>query len=119
MFVMTSFLPCGCFGAPHVIHELRVVSPSWPTRQFMGGPGPGESVKAASIPGEDAGGLWRAVRYLQPAQLGPGPDSELAIHPGQVCFDGAPPHEQLGGDLWVRVALGDQVGHALLGGGED
>ena len=54
-----------------------------------------------------------------PAQLGPGPHGEFAVHPGEVGFDGALPHEQFGGDLSVGTACGDEFGHALLGGGED
>ena len=34
-------------------------------------------------------------------------------------FDGAAPHEQPGGDLRVGAARGDQVGHLLLGRGQD
>ena len=56
-------------------------------------------------------------RYQRPAQFGAGPHAELAVHPGQVCFHRPQPHEQLGGDLCVGPARGDQVGYPLLGGG--
>ena len=76
-------------------------------------------MKAAYFRATGVRGLRWADGYQHPAQLGPGPHAELTVHPGQVCFDGAQSHEQLGGDLWVGVTCGDQVGHALFGGGED
>jgi hypothetical protein len=36
-----------------------------------------------------------------------------------VCFDGAQPHEQLGGDLCVRASGGGQFSYLLLGSGKD
>src|SRR5262245_60936562 len=42
------------------------------------------------------------------------PHPELSIDVGQVRLDRAHAHEELGGDLLVRTALGGELGDALL-----
>ena len=49
----------------------------------------------------------------------PGPaDAELAVDVREVGLDGAHAHEQLGGDLLVRAALGGELGDPAFGLGQ-
>jgi len=67
-------------------------------------------------------GVDRAVgsrpSEIQPRQLGPGREPELAEHVSQMEVDRARTEEQLRGDVPVGTPLGDQVGDLDLLGGQ-
>ena len=53
-----------------------------------------------------------------PGQLGSRPNAQLAVDASEVGLDGGDAHEQLGGDLAVATAEGDEVGDPDFGGGQ-
>ena len=55
---------------------------------------------------------WATSRGLVGAvaarQLSSRADAELAVDPGEIRFDGSDADDELGGDLLVRLSLGDE-----------